>query len=789
MDNRPRQVYLRQSSGGTPTSPMTSSPSRHVRSGSVGLSNVRKAQTKAAAQRLAAVMSNQTADEEDDDDDRIATGAGVIGFGGAGRAARPRSPLPKSRHTPVMTNQSTEEENSEDDDYGLVSGSASIGLAGGRAMQSRSPMKTIIHQRQKQEIVNQPANEDNDEDTDFGTVSSRARIGLGGGRAMRSRSPLTKPTPQRHRQDIANQPSNEDDDEDNDYGLVSGAASIGLAKGRAMQSRSPMTKITPPRNRQEIMNQSANEDNNEDDNYGLVSGKASIGLAGGRSTRSPSLMAKATFQKRTQMMMNSPADEDNDEDDLSYASSLARSKASICNASGRGTRSPSPLAVCTNQEELSSGHSTFGLRSHFSMNSEEQPLSARSIVERPSGLRSQFSVSSEEQPLSARSIVERPSPINSVEHPFSIPSVLARQSSQLSDSIEQPLSARSMSALRPNIRVKTPTHMSIRPASSDNLRDMRMSTDLGRPNNLRGAGIQRSGSTLQDEACSFQVALRTAGYSYGRKIRTKSKTARDEATALDLLQEAENEIKSLRTLTQRMILTQEEMEEVVLKRCWLARYWSLCVQHGIHAEIARAKHEYWSSFAPLPVEIVLAAGQRAKEEISSESNDAEEREKLLEDLKNLSGDGNIESMLLVEKGLRELASLKPFVKVEDAVALAMAQHRRPNPLKTDEVKLPTEGQFEAFELSKDEYEDTRFKQAWLTYFWRRAKHHGIETDIADERLQFWISHSSRYSTSHDAVDVERGLMELRKLGLESQLWQASRRGLALDAKAHNETDF
>ncbi|KAK3200478.1 hypothetical protein Dsin_023893 [Dipteronia sinensis] len=780
MENRPRQVYLRQSSGGTPTSPMIPSPSRHVRSGSVGLSNVRKAQTKAAAQRLAAVMSNQTADEDDEDDDLIATGSGVIGFGGAGRVARPRSPLPKSRRTPVMTNQSTEEENSEDDDYGLVSGSASIGLAGGRAMQSRSPMKTIIHQRQKQEIVNQPANEDNDEDTDFGMVSSRARIGLGGGRAMRSRSPLTKPTPQRHRQDIANQPSNEDDDEDNDYGLVSGAASIGLAKGRAMQSRSPVTKITPQRNRQEIMNQSANEDNNEDDNYGLVSGKASIGLAGGRGTRSPSLMAKATFQKRTQVMMNSPADEDNDEDDLSYASSLARSRASIRNASSRGTRSPSPLAVRTNQEELSSGHSTFGLRSQFSVNSEEQPLSARSIVERPSGLRSQFSVSSEEQPLSARSIVERPSPINSVEQPFFIPSVLARQSSQLSDSIEQPLSARSMSALRPNIRVKTPTHMSIRPASSDNLRDMRMSTDLGRPNNLRGAGIQRSGSTLQDE-----VALKAAGYSYGRKIRTESKTARDEATALDLLQEAENEIKSLRTLTQRMILTQEEMEEVVLKRCWLARYWSLCVQHGIHAEIARAKHEYWSSFAPLPVEIVLAAGQRAKEENSSESNDAEEREKLLEDLKNLSGDGNIESMLLVEKGLRELASLK----VEDAVALAMAQHRRPNLLKTDEVKLPTEGQFEAFELSQDESEDTRFKQAWLTYFWRRAKHHGIETDIADERLQFWISHSNRCSTSHDAVDVERGLMELRKLGLESQLWQASRRGLALDAKSHNETDF
>lgn len=43
-------------------------------------------------------------------------------------------------------------------------------------------------------------------------------------------------------------------------------------------------------------------------------------------------------------------------------------------------------------------------------------------------------------------------------------------------------------------------------------------------------------------------------------------------------------------------------------------------------------------------------------------------------------------------------------------------------------------------------------QAWLTYFWRRAKAHGIEEDIAKERLQFWISRSGHAPTSHDAVD-------------------------------------
>ena len=36
---------------------------------------------------------------------------------------------------------------------------------------------------------------------------------------------------------------------------------------------------------------------------------------------------------------------------------------------------------------------------------------------------------------------------------------------------------------------------------------------------------------------------------------------------------------------------------------------------GIHAEIAGARYEYWSSFAPLLVDVVLDAGQKAKENI------------------------------------------------------------------------------------------------------------------------------------------------------------------------------
>uniref|UniRef100_F6HTY6 Uncharacterized protein n=1 Tax=Vitis vinifera TaxID=29760 RepID=F6HTY6_VITVI len=61
------------------------------------------------------------------------------------------------------------------------------------------------------------------------------------------------------------------------------------------------------------------------------------------------------------------------------------------------------------------------------------------------------------------------------------------------------------------------------------------------------------------------------------------------------------------------------------------------------------------------------------------SSDAEEREKAPRDLNEPSGEGNIESMLLVEIGLRELASLK----VEEAVVYALAHHRRSSSLKSD----------------------------------------------------------------------------------------------------------
>ncbi|KAG5537275.1 hypothetical protein RHGRI_024654 [Rhododendron griersonianum] len=355
---------------------------------------------------------------------------------------------------------------------------------------------------------------------------------------------------------------------------------------------------------------------------------------------------------------------------------------------------------------------------------------------------------------------------------------------------------------------------------------------LGEGVSLEAKLLSRKEAALRQREAALKAAKQTKD---GREeeissLRVEIENLKDDtANAVEQLQEAESEAKALRTMTQRMILTHEEMEEVVLKRCWLARYWSLAVQHGICADIAGSKHEHWSSLAPLPFELVVSAGQKAKESWKNGksslcnqfqgfffffllfplegagNDDSDRRSKVIRDLNDLTGEGNIESMLSVEMGLRELASLK----VEDSVVLAFAQSRRPNfvqQFSSDPKSSADPKIMEAFgnngvliavmieiadainvlyylspiswlriELSPDESEDVLFKQAWLTYFWRRAKAHGVEEDIAEERLQFWMSRVGQSPTSHDAVDVDRGLTELRKLGIEQQLWEASRK--------------
>ncbi|XP_060667818.1 coiled-coil domain-containing protein SCD2 [Ziziphus jujuba] len=710
-----RNRFVRQkSNAGTPNapaSPMMSPlyPNRHARTGSVGMSNPRKAQNaKAAAQRLAHVMANQYDDEDDDEDDLLV-------------------------------------------DYGSTGGSG-IGLAGGRAMRSRSP---ILSTRTVQE---QPSS---------GITPPVGRSSLGGNYGDQPVSARSTPL------------------------------------GRPSQSSSMVNSVDQPSSAYSVSASRHSQPTNSNVEQQQPSSQHSYFHVSTRPSQVASSVESPTSGRSAISARQTPAANNisNVEQHFPYAYS---------NISSR-----TPQVVTS---------------------SVEQPTSARSSImsnTRPS----QPNSATIEQPTSARSSImsnARLSQPNSatIEQPSSARSSMSIRTSQAATSVEQPPSApRSPLVTRPHLGIRTVpivpavVPLSVKPTASavpnevnaEIRRDKRLSLDLGSMK-VRETAPNPSASALQDELDMLQeeneslleklrlaeerfeesearirqleqqVANLGEGTTLDARLLSRQEAAlqqreaalriafqnhgnRNNDATTEHLHETEFELKSLQIMTQRMILTQEEMEEVVLKRCWLARYWGLCVEHGIQAELAKEKHEYWSSFAPLPVEVVLAAGQKAREQ--NDNNDLDDRESSPRDVSEFSGDGNIENMLLVEKGLRELASLK----VEDAVVLAMARQRRTNTIKSDELKLPAEGQFDAFELTPDESQEVLFKQAWLTYFWRRAKNHGVEPDIADDRLQFWVSHNTKAATSQDAVDVERGLIELKKLSIDTQLWEESRKEL------------
>ncbi|THF98503.1 hypothetical protein TEA_005998 [Camellia sinensis var. sinensis] len=547
--------------------------------------------------------------------------------------------------------------------------------------------------------------------------------------------------------------------------------------------------------------------------------------------RTQNVAAKAAAQRLARVMASQAPDDEDEEDDLGFRFAP-----------------PPPTAFSSN---VNSNSNAVPVNSFAKPNRSPSPALGRNFMEHTPSVRS---TSAGRPSMSVRSTTVVPPKRGSLRTPVSIPP-MEPPSSRLREKrftadvgrndVKDTGNQREASALRDELDMLQEENEIIldklRRAEEKHEEAEARARELEKQVAALGEGVSLEAKLLSRKEASLrqrEAALKAAKQTKdGREeeiatLRVEIENLKDDtASAVEQLREAESEAKALRTMTQRMILTHEEMvEEVVLKRCWLARYWGLAVQHGICADIAVSKHEHWSSLAPLPFEIVISAGQKAKEEplnngksshcIRPSNDDSDRRSKLVRDLNDLSGEGNIESMLSVEMGLRELASLK----VEDAVVLAFAQRRRPNLVRQffSDPKSSGDPKFmEAYgntdlliavmlcfytgnanieeyhiysklkhlsygdtwccgilsflKLSSEESEDVLFKQAWLMYFWRRAQVHGVEEDIAEERLQFWISRSGQSPTSHDSVDVERGLTELRKLGIEQQLWEASRK--------------
>ncbi|PNY04456.1 hypothetical protein L195_g000880 [Trifolium pratense] len=572
-----------------------------------------------------------------------------------------------------------------------------------------------------------------------------------------------------------------------------GSAAFNLGRGQSTAQKAAAQRLA-----QVMSNQTIEEEEDDDDmplDYSAISGTRSIGLGGGgRAVRPRSPMnVKSTQEQPPAARSRSPMTVRSTPDQPPSA----RSRSPMTFRSGQDqppsarsrSPAPAPVSVRSVQEQPQSLRTVSSVRSSFSGNAAEQtpPRIATNVnqgEQQPPSARSTTSNRTFDMSPSARSLANSRSSQSSNVNNDQPPSARANSGRPGGLSKVVPLVPSSVPiTLRPTSSVTIPPSESL---TDLNKKDRRLSLDLGSMKVRENANQQqRPTSELEDELrlaeerCE-EAESRVKQLEQQAFLKNSSKdpyhgSPHGIKTHQTDAEEAISALEKLRLITQRMILTPEEMEEVVLKRCWLARYWNLCLKHGIHAEIAEAKWNYWSTFSPNPVDVVLAAGAKAKEEANLDLEDTEDQR----DPNDLSGEGNVESMLFVEQGLRELASLK----VEEALAVALAQHRRPSTLKagfSDHLKLPVEGHCDAFQLSEEEAEDVIFKQAWLTYIWRRAKRHEIEPEIADERLQYWISHDSTTPSSQDAVDVERGLAEIRKLGIETQLWDESRKELELD---------
>uniref|UniRef100_A0A2P2L6S2 Uncharacterized protein LOC103454897 n=1 Tax=Rhizophora mucronata TaxID=61149 RepID=A0A2P2L6S2_RHIMU len=389
-------------------------------------------------------------------------------------------------------------------------------------------------------------------------------------------------------------------------------------------------------------------------------------LGTGMSTikRTQNVAAKAAAQRLARVMASQTADDEEEDDDLGFrfgSSSRAAppSFGNSLNHNGSNSASPTPAISLTRLNRSSSPSVNLGRNFVEHVPSVRSSSTGRSGVSVPSVTL---------MPPSKPTLRTMPSIDSPIKRKKDRRFTLDGGQPKLKDAGDE----REASALRDELDMLQEENENLieklhqaeerREESDARARELEKQVAvLGEGVSLEAKLLSRKEATLRQKEAALKAAQQTKD---GRDdeiaaMRLELENLKDEAArTAEQTREADSEAKALRTMTQRMILTQEEMEEVVLKRCWLARYWGLAVQHGICADVAVSKHEHWSALAPLPFEIVISAGQKAKEELWDRGDGDPDRSKPTRDLSDLTGEGNIESMLAVEMGLRELASLK-----------------------------------------------------------------------------------------------------------------------------------
>jgi len=85
---------------------------------------------------------------------------------------------------------------------------------------------------------------------------------------------------------------------------------------------------------------------------------------------------------------------------------------------------------------------------------------------------------------------------------------------------------------------------------------------------------------------------------------------------------------------------------------------------------------------------------------------------------------------------------------------------------------------EANALGEEEIHEFHFRRAWLRFMWARAREAGLDPGVADERENNWVTAMQTMTSvqaksslhfKRDALAVDKGLKELRKMLIETRL--------------------
>lgn len=283
----------------------------------------------------------------------------------------------------------------------------------------------------------------------------------------------------------------------------------------------------------------------------------------------------------------------------------------------------------------------------------------------------------------------------------------------------------------------------------------------------------------------------------------------NEALARD--QEAREELRAAKLAASQYVLSDKQRREFWLKAGWCARYFHLMLalelvpacedveeeatfwtsafgvevhESDSHARIAKKIDDLFIDAAKKPVasyevdnSLQTSSFNAPGEEPHDDLDDAPVEESgpthtSLPPSLNPSWPKNFRDALNVEIAMSHLIACR----IEERVIVSLADARRARVMMSLSQSSSTTD--EANALGEEEIHEFHFRRAWLRFMWARAREAGLDPGVADERENNWVTAMQTMTSvqaksslhfKRDALAVDKGLKELRKMLIETRL--------------------